>query len=354
MFRLNPEELPLEALRLSYALKAIPVSRIHEVSGKEGATPVDVNAIAASLGMRTRAFKQDAMKPVLELFDLDSRGFPLDDKVHQLFINTRRSGNDEDLGPVVSRYLRLAFYGDLNVFVLPIVSGRGIKQKISYVFFSENRNPRIRKLSIQTRTVVVSYNTTKHYREHKTDCAITDYDFHWTKFIPGHYEILVEKNQTGYKKTFFQAEDLKELIGLELDSPVVACLTGNSSEEPNKISVDAFEMADLLHDIKELICSKNTHKSFKPNGLVNPYESIAMQSLYKCRFLTPAVQHEILASLDKEAEKLANASEPYGRYFLDKYAQIALESHEVTDAMTAFVLTSLKQHMGYQQSREPR
>jgi hypothetical protein len=347
MLRLSSEELPLEALRLSYALKAIPVSQIHEVSGKEGAAPVDVNAIAASLGMRARAFKQDAMKPVLELFDLDSSGFPLDDKVHQLFVNTRRSGNDEDFGPIVSRYLRLAFHEEVNVFVLPIVSRSGLKQKISYVFFSESRRPIKHALSVLTRIVVVSYNTTKHYREHKADGEITDYDFAWTKFIPGHYEILVEEDQNGYKKTFFQAEDLMDLVGLDLDSPLVDCLTGHSSEEPNKVSVKALEMALLIQDIKELVCSKNSHKSFQPNGLSNPYKSNAMQALYECQFLTPTIQHEILASLQKESAKLANANRSLARHYVNTYAQVAMESDKVTDAMSDFMLESLR-NMGSQ------
>lgn len=346
MFRLNPEELPLEALRLSYALKAIPVSRIHEVSGKEGATPVDVNAIAASLGMRARGFKQDAMKPVLALFDLDSSGFPLDETVHQLLVNTRRSGNDEDFGPIVSRYLRLAFHEEVNVFVLPIVSGSGLKQKISYVFFAESRRPIKHALSVLTRIVVVSYNTTKHYREHKGDGDMTGYDFEWTKFIPGHYEILVEEDQNGYKKTFFQAEDLRDLVGHDLDSPLVNCLTGHSSDDPNNVSVKALEMALLIQEIKELVCSKNSHKSFQPNGLSNPYKSNAMQTLYECQFLNPTIQHELLASLHKETTKLDKSNRSLTRHYVNTYAQVAMESDKVTDAMSDFMLESLRRMAG--------
>lgn len=334
MLRMKPEDLPLEVARLGYALKTISGEAIMNCSPRAATDPVNFDAVAHALGMRARALRSDYVEPTLALMGCNSDGFPRADRVHELYIGTRRSGDDEVVGPLVSRWLRLTFTGDEPVYILPISAGTIKREFGTWVFFTEH-DPRI---------VVVTFNPVKYARVYaRANGLMRDYAFEWTKSIPGHYQCFAQKGAEA-KSAFVSMEAIQGIVP-GLSDRVVDCLTGVSSTDETRIPVKTSELASVLRQVREALLS---HPEFSALG--EGFKKVSDGNMFKSalvEFFTAAgaypaeVQHEIMADMGDSKAKLAGLNPKDAVDFLRSVSAKAMHSHEIADALATNLINNI-------------
>jgi hypothetical protein len=347
MLGLHPADYPLEILRLGYALKTVSVERIQD-SSNSTKDPVNRNAIASALGMRLRSLRHDYVHPSLKLFGCTSEGFPDPELVHELFIHTRRSGSDEEVGPIISRWLRFQFEASDKVFVLP-VSNRSSSERsgASWVFHSLDSG----KISI------VTVNSTKFYREHKHDVEISEYPFAWLKSLPGHFYFLTARGATT-RPQLLSLEQI-QLISPNASQRLLDCLSGESSHGEGLDPVMTKELLPVLKKIHSQIQTAKAVEERTDHGEVieRDWAQLQQTNLFNSRIIQlfaesgcfgqTSVQHEMLASLAQEGRVLENIPSNAAIKFLKSVDEKGRSSDEVTDALTIVLkrmLTELATH----------
>jgi hypothetical protein len=343
MLGLRSEELPLEILRLGYALKTVPVEKIRTCSLLSGKDALEKHTIALALGMRMRPLRSDYLQPALELFECTPQGLPKTNIVHELFIHTRRSGSDELVGPLVSRWLRLQFASEDTVYVLPVSGGSAERSHACWIFHSLESE----------KICVVTANPTKFYREHKNDEAMTEYPFQWLKNIPGHYLFLTSSVST-LKPAWLSPEQIKQ-IAPKVSKRAIDCLTGASS---NDNDVSAIKVSSLLPTLKLIHTHLNTPssqkiKTSKTNSSAsttwsrlqdtNLFDSKLIQMFSDSKTFLPAkVQHEMMASLTDEVMLLERMDNKSAAKFLQAAGAQALSSDEVAEALATVIKEKIR------------
>ena len=335
MLKMSAEDLPMEAARLGYALKTVSGKAIMECSRESKERPINFDAIAHALGMRARTLRQDYIEPTLALMGCDAAGYPRADKVHELYLATRRSGDDDKVGALVSRWLRLTFTGNEQVYILPISAGTEKRELATWVFYTL-QNPRV---------VVATFNPVKYAREYaRAHGPMRNYSFEWTKSIPGHYACLADKSEA--VKPAFVSIDAIERMAPGLSERMVDCLTGISSVDETRTSVKTDDMIAVLQQVHNALedGGEFAHLSggFKLLSSCNMFNSPLVAFFAAAGVYPHAVQHEVFAEMSADVAKLARLKPSDAVDFLQSVFRKAMNSDEVADALALNLISNIE------------
>lgn len=333
MLRLTRAELPLEAARVAYALKPVPAQKILDCNPQQTGVPIKFDHVSASLGLRVRPLRPDYIPPTLELFGCTPEGLPKPELVHELFVNTRRSGDDDQMGPIIARWLRLMFAPTERVFVLPITGGDDKAETCSWVFFTFD-GPQ--------KAMVLAWNGTKHRRLNKDKGPMRDYPFLWTKSIPGSYVVFCGENG---RQSWLDIKAVQAMFQGNLSQRDEDCLTGVSADEIERMPVRSEDFIPLLKEIMQKLRGDEFGKfgHFQLISESNVFDSRLVELFDKANAFPLVVQHELMADLANTPAKLDKLRDDDAVDFLRGTFKKSEQSDEVADAMATVLLNKISE-----------